>query len=159
MQAILLIAYLVFPDIFFLCMLFPVAMARGAIGNCATVQLATGILATCNLQLATCSCSMDCTCRSLLLWLHLAPPRERRSQSRSPPLSPTINNKPFVDFGLDGGGGAGGAGYRSGLARRSKSPDRHCSSGKNVRREEARRSSPTSRRRLGAGGTWKVRRA
>jgi len=37
------------------------------------------------------------------------------------PSGPTINNKPFVDFGLDGGGGAGGAvtvvggaGYRSG---------------------------------------------
>jgi len=43
---------------------------------------------------------------------------------------PTINNKPFVDFGLDGGGGAGGAvtvvggaGYRSEAWHEDQSPE------------------------------------
>jgi len=83
------------------------------------------------------------------------------------PSGPTINNKPFVDFGLDGGGGAGGAvtvvggaGYRSGLARRSK-PGTAIVSKEGIRgwgHGRRRRRRRTSRRRLGAAGTWKVHR-
>jgi len=113
---------------------------------------------------------MDCTCRSLLLGLPPASclPTPLTTAPAPSPSGPTINNKPFVDFGLDGGGGAGGAvtvvggaGYRSGLARRSK-PGTAIVSKEGIRGwghgRRRRRRRRTSRRRLGAAGTWKVRR-
>lgn len=91
------------------------------------VQSANWQRATCNLRVAAAAWTALVDASSLACLLPPTPPVCRPVFAHS---GPTINNKPFVDFGLDGGGGAGGAvtvvggaGYRSEAWHEDQSPE------------------------------------
>lgn len=126
------------------------------------VQSATGNVqrATCYLQLAAAANAAlvdSSSFSSPLGRILLRPPR------------PTINNKPFVDFGLDGGGGGGGGGGAGGSGlwcwlpirpgTKIKARHRHCSTGMGhaAREESWVPNTGNKARDMEPWGTWKVR--